>query len=63
MMPSGLIIWPGALRGVESNGMVVSGRELQLTNAPQVPGALILPDDFQEVGEAFDFEKAQGLFA
>lgn len=63
MMPSGLIIWPGALRGVESNGMIVSGRELQLPNAPQVPGAMILPDDFQPVGDAFDFEKAQGLFA
>ncbi|QBO35464.1 DUF4479 domain-containing protein [Periweissella cryptocerci] len=63
MMPSGLIIWPGALRGVESNGMIVSGRELRLPNAPQVPGAMILPDDFQAVGAAFDFEKAQGLFA
>ncbi|CAH0417283.1 DUF4479 and tRNA-binding domain-containing protein [Periweissella fabaria] len=63
MMPSGLIIWPGELRGVASNGMIVSGRELQLPNAPQVPGALILPTDFQAVGEAFDFNKAQGLFS
>lgn len=63
MMPSGLIIWPGELRGVPSNGMIVSGRELQLPNAPQVPGALILPTDFQAVGEALDFDKAQGLFS
>lgn len=63
MMPSGLIIWPGELRGVASNGMIVSGRELQLPNAPQAPGALILPNDFQAIGEAFDFEKAQGLFS
>lgn len=64
MMPSGLIIWPGALRGVESNGMIVSGRELQLPNAPQVPGALILPEDFAPVGTTFDAKSAaaQSLF-
>ncbi|VDG18354.1 hypothetical protein MUDAN_BIHEEGNE_03235 [Lactiplantibacillus mudanjiangensis] len=62
MMPDGLIIWPGELRGVESDGMIVSGRELQLPNAPQKPGALILPADYQPVGEPFDFERAQTLF-
>jgi tRNA-binding protein len=64
MMPSGLIIWPGALRGVASNGMIVSGRELGLPNAPQVPGALILPDDFAAVGTPFDVASAaaQALF-
>lgn len=64
MMPSGLIIWPGALRGVASNGMITSGRELRLPNAPQVPGALILPDDFAEVGTPFDASsaEAQALF-
>ncbi|MFC6180856.1 YtpR family tRNA-binding protein [Lactiplantibacillus daowaiensis] len=62
MMPDGLIIWPGELRGVESNGMIVSGRELQLPNAPQRPGALILPADYQPVGEPFDFKRAQTLF-
>ena len=62
MMPSGLIIWPGELRGVESDGMIVSGRELQLPNAPQRPGALILPADYQPVGAAFDFKRAQTLF-
>lgn len=61
MMPNGQIIWPGELRGVKSDGMIVSGRELQLPNAPQVPGALILPDEYN-VGEPFDFEKAQHLF-
>lgn len=65
MMPSGLIIWPGALRGVESNGMIVSGRELQLPNAPQVPGCMILPDDFAEVGTPFDrfSAAAQAIFS
>ncbi|WP_125546263.1 YtpR family tRNA-binding protein [Levilactobacillus lindianensis] len=61
MMPNGLIIWPGALRGVESNGMICSGRELKLANAPQRPGALILPDDYV-VGEPFDFERGQSIF-
>jgi len=62
MMPDGLIIWPGELRGVESDGMIVSGRELKLPNAPQHPGALILPADYQKVGEPFDFDRAQTLF-
>lgn len=64
MMPSGLIIWPGALRGVPSNGMITSGRELRLPNAPQVPGALILPDDYAEIGTPFDASspRAQALF-
>ncbi|MHA8138570.1 YtpR family tRNA-binding protein [Lactobacillaceae bacterium Scapto_B20] len=62
MMPSGLIIWPGELKGVESDGMICSGRELLIPNAPQKPGALILPDDYQ-VGTEFDFAKAQNLFA
>ncbi|MCH4123529.1 MAG: DUF4479 and tRNA-binding domain-containing protein [Levilactobacillus sp.] len=61
MMPNGLIIWPGELRGVASNGMICSGRELKLANAPQKPGALILPDDYT-VGEPFDFERGQSIF-
>ncbi|GEP19150.1 YtpR family tRNA-binding protein [Pediococcus argentinicus] len=61
MMPSGLIIWPGELRGVESNGMICSGRELGLKNAPTKKGALILPDDFV-VGTEFDFDKGNQIF-
>ena len=64
MMPNGLIIWPGELRGVASNGMIVSGRELNLPNAPTQPGALILPDDFAPIGTIFDPQDpaAQKLF-
>lgn len=64
MMPNGLIIWPGELRGVASNGMIVSGRELNLPNAPTQPGALILPDDFAPIGTIFDPHDpaAQNLF-
>ena len=62
MMPSGLIIFPGELRGVASNGMICSGRELEIKNAPQKLGALILPNDFQEVGQPFDFKLGDLLF-
>lgn len=61
MMPSGLIIWPSELKEVESDGMICSGRELKIPNAPDRPGALILPDTYK-VGEPFDFAKASTLF-
>lgn len=38
VMPSGTIIWPGELRGVASNGMVCSTRELNLTEIEDLPG-------------------------
>lgn len=63
MMPSGEIIYPGSLRGVKSNGMICSGRELRLKNAPNRPGCVILPDDFGQVGDAFDFNRGDTLFA
>ncbi|GEK28554.1 YtpR family tRNA-binding protein [Furfurilactobacillus siliginis] len=63
LMPDGGIIWPGELRGVSSNGMITSGRELHLQNAPQQKGALILPEDFAKVGTPFDFDKGNTLFA
>ena len=62
MMPSGALIWDGALRGVPSSGMIVSGRELQLDGAPDKPGALILPENFGEIGEPFNFDKAKSLY-
>lgn len=52
VMPDGLVIRPSELRGVQSNGMICSARELQLPNAPQEKGILVL-DDSYEVGEAF----------
>lgn len=53
MMPDGMIIWPGELRGVKSDGMVCSARELQLPDAPDVKGILELSDNY-EVGAIFD---------
>ncbi|MFK5705049.1 YtpR family tRNA-binding protein [Ligilactobacillus sp. LYQ139] len=57
MMPNGVIIWPGKLRGVASDGMICSARELALPNAPQKRGILELPADQFTAGEPFDFKK------
>lgn len=45
MMPDGMLIWPGVLRGVESYGMICSASELALPNAPQKKGILELEQD------------------
>lgn len=52
MMPDGMMIWPGDLRGVESHGMICSARELHVPNAPAARGILELPFD-TEIGQAF----------
>ncbi|EOT32787.1 YtpR family tRNA-binding protein [Enterococcus durans] len=52
MMPDGMMIWPGNLRGVESFGMICSAKELQLPNAPEKKGILVLPAD-AVIGEDF----------
>ncbi len=52
MMPDGLMIWPGVLRGVESFGMICSASELHLPDAPAKKGILELPFD-AVVGEKF----------
>ncbi|MDA9470454.1 YtpR family tRNA-binding protein [Enterococcus sp. 5H] len=52
MMPDGLLIWPGVLRGVESFGMICSASELRLPDAPAKKGILELPFD-AVVGEKF----------
>lgn len=52
MMPDGLLIWPGVLRGEESFGMICSARELNLADAPTKKGILELPFD-AEVGSPF----------
>lgn len=62
MMPDGKLIWPGALMGVESDGMLCGFRELGMKNAPDKKGLWIIPDDWQEVGEAVDFAKADTFF-
>ena len=52
VMPSGMLIKEGNLRGVDSFGMLCSARELAIPDAPQEKGILILEDD-AEIGSAF----------
>lgn len=47
VMPNGMIIWPGELRGVESHGMVCSTRELDLTHIENEDGIWVLPEGFE----------------
>lgn len=47
VMPSGTIIWPGELRGVASNGMICSTRELGLEAIENYPGIWELPSKFE----------------
>jgi tRNA-binding protein len=54
VMPSGLVIKPAELRGMPSSGMICSARELELPNAPQEKGILVLEDTY-EVGKPFVF--------
>lgn len=53
VMPSGLLIKEGNLRGVDSFGMLCSARELEIPNAPSEKGILVLAED-AEVGSAFE---------
>lgn len=52
VMPSGLVIKEAELRGVPSYGMICSARELELPNAPQEKGILVLSGEY-EVGQPF----------
>ncbi|MGO3609836.1 MAG: YtpR family tRNA-binding protein [Enterococcus sp.] len=56
MMPDGMMIWPGSLRGVESYGMICSAKELHLPNAPEKKGILVL-DESAKTGEKFEVGK------
>ncbi|MEK4700791.1 YtpR family tRNA-binding protein [Solibacillus sp. FSL R7-0668] len=52
VMPSGLLIKEGNLRGEDSFGMLCSARELAIPGAPEVKGILVL-EETAEVGSAF----------
>ncbi|WP_125702896.1 YtpR family tRNA-binding protein [Lacticaseibacillus daqingensis] len=62
MMPDGKIIWAGALRGVESDGMLCAARELAIPGAPQARGILIMPDELA-AGTPFDLAVATAVVA
>ncbi|WP_332649430.1 YtpR family tRNA-binding protein [Lysinibacillus sp. 54212] len=53
VMPSGLLIKAGNLRGVDSFGMLCSARELAIPGAPEVKGILVLDED-AEIGSPFE---------
>jgi len=53
VMPSGMLIKEGNLRGVESYGMLCSARELAIPNAPSEKGILVLSED-AITGSAFE---------
>jgi tRNA-binding protein len=53
VMPSGMVIKDAELRGVPSSGMICSAKELDLPNAPQEKGILVLEDSY-EVGQEFN---------
>lgn len=53
VMPSGMLIKEGNLRGVDSYGMLCSARELAIPNAPSEKGILVLPED-EVIGSAFE---------
>lgn len=52
VMPNGLVIWPGELRGVASHGMICSAKELGVENPTGKKGILVL-DAETETGKAF----------
>lgn len=52
LMPNGMAIWDGELRGEPSHGMICSARELNLTGVPEQKGILVLPDS-TVTGEQF----------
>ncbi|MDV2581256.1 YtpR family tRNA-binding protein [Alkalibacillus haloalkaliphilus] len=52
IMPSGMEIKDSKLRGVPSTGMICAARELNLPNAPQEKGILVLNDQ-EKAGEPF----------
>ncbi|MGF2617439.1 DUF4479 domain-containing protein [Rossellomorea vietnamensis] len=54
VMPSGMLIKDAELRGVASSGMICSAKELDLPDAPQEKGILVLEEDAQ-VGQPFSF--------
>lgn len=54
IMPSGLHIKPTELRGVPSNGMICSRKELGLPVKEDEKGIYILEDSY-EIGAAFEF--------
>ncbi|GEL77194.1 YtpR family tRNA-binding protein [Tenuibacillus multivorans] len=52
-MPNGMLIKESSLRGVDSYGMICSAKELNIPQASEKKGILVLEDD-REVGAPFE---------
>lgn len=52
IMPDGMVIWPGELKGIKSYGMVCSAKELGVAEGSETKGILVLPED-SVVGSVF----------
>ncbi|ALC82047.1 MULTISPECIES: YtpR family tRNA-binding protein [Bacillus] len=59
VMPNGMVIKDAELRGIPSSGMICSAKELQLPDAPQEKGILVLSDEF-EAGDEFMLIESSG---
>ncbi|MYL20076.1 DUF4479 domain-containing protein [Halobacillus litoralis] len=55
VMPGGMKIKDAKLRGVPSSGMICSAKELNLPDAPEEKGILVLDDQY-ETGQTFELE-------
>ncbi|NGP44205.1 DUF4479 domain-containing protein [Bacillaceae bacterium SIJ1] len=53
IMPSGLLITTSELRGELSAGMICSAKELQLKDAPNEKGILVLDGETYKAGDAY----------
>lgn len=62
IMPEAKVIWPGELRGQESLGMICAARELNVPNAPQEKGIMVLPDTLP-IGSEITVEQLTKLLA
>lgn len=52
VMPDGMVIWPGELKGIKSEGMICSARELGL---PQEQSGIMVLSADEETGRGFKF--------
>lgn len=55
IMPDGMVIWPGELRGIKSVGMICSARELNLEVPEEKQAGILVLDDEVETGSVFEF--------
>ncbi len=55
IMPDGMVIWPGELRGTKSVGMISSANELNIEVSEEKQAGILVLEEDAEVGSAFEF--------